>query len=288
MTAVYRDMDAATLEREYAIDATVPDTGIWLRDYRRRSDAVRARRTDAKLGIAYGDDPAHRLDLFPTTRANAPILFFVHGGGWRASSKEDRSFPADWFCAHGAHFISVEYPLAPAAPVDGIVSAVRAAYRWCARAARDFGGDASRIVLAGNSAGGHLSGMLATSDWAAEGVLPPAGIAAISGVFDMEPLRLTAANGWLKLDEASVARNSPLNHLAQVAAGTRLVAAVGEGETAEFIRQSVDFHAAWTARGLPGRLDVLAHENHFSIIEAMTRSGHPVAHAVLDLLFSQE
>src|SRR5947207_6717014 len=96
-----------------------------------------------------------------------------------------------------------------------------------------------------------------------------AGGVAISGIYDLEPIRLNYLNDKLGLDTAEVERNSPMRHLPATAAP--LVIAVGLGELPELVRQSEEYAAAWAARGLRGRyLPVPAHD-HFSILEELAR-----------------
>ena len=108
----------------------------------------------------------------------------------------------------------VEYRLAPAATVDGIVDDARRAVAWFHAHAAEYGCDPAAIHVAGNSAGGHLTGMLAAEGWQAEWSLPAdviASAAPVSGLFDLAPLRRTFANDWLALDDAGARRNSPIH-----------------------------------------------------------------------------
>src|SRR5262249_60507694 len=103
-----------------------------------------------------------------------------------------------------------------------------------------------------------------------------AGGLAISGIYDLEPIRLNYLNDKLGLDAEEAARNSPLLHLPSRAAP--LVVSVGLDELPELIRQSEEYCAAWRRRGLPGEyLPVPGHE-HFSILEELARpSGQLIA-----------
>src|SRR5437667_368881 len=98
----------------------------------------------------------------------------------------------------------------------------------------------------------------------------PGGIA-ISGIYDLEPVRLNYLNDKLRLDEAEATRNSPIRHLPSHAAP--LVVAVGLGELPELIRQSEEYWAAWQAKGLRGQYLPLPGHDHFSILEELARSS---------------
>src|SRR5437764_12241841 len=75
---------------------------------------------------------------------------------------------------------------------------------------------------------------------------------AISGIYDLEPIRLNYLNEKLGLDVAEAERNSPLRHLPATAG--ELVVAYGSRELPELCRQSIEHARAWTERGLRGRL----------------------------------
>jgi arylformamidase len=96
-----------------------------------------------------------------------------------------------------------------------------------------------------------------------------AGGLAISGIYDLEPIRLNYLNEKLSLDAVEADRNSPLRHLPSRAAP--LVVAVGLGELPELIRQSEEYAAAWRAHGLPGEYLPLAGHDHFSILDELAR-----------------
>ena len=196
------DLDAA-----YDIEASVPDLPAIQARYADASAALTGLR-EAALDVAYGPDPRHRLDILaPPEGARAAILYF-HGGYWKAGDKEGRRFPAPVWNARDIAWVPVEYRLAPAATVDGIVDDARRAVAWFHAHAAGHGCDPSAIHVAGNSAGGHLTGMLAAEGWQAERSLPDdviASAAPVSGLFDLSPLQRTFANDWLALDEADCA-----------------------------------------------------------------------------------
>lgn len=283
--AAYAGYTLAQLDSQYDIEKTVPDMGAYLGRYAAASALTRQRRA-AHLDVRYGPGAAEALDVFLSeSEAPAPIIVFIHGGGWRGSNKEARAFPADLFCRSGAVWISIEYPLAPAHRLDAMVAAVRRAVLWVQSNAASFNGDAARIVVVGNSAGGHLAAMAATTDWQAEAGLPEppiSGLVTISGVFDMRPLQLTHANSWLEMDDASVLRNSPSRHIPDK--GCPLVALVGTHEPDEFRRQSIDFAADWAARGGNARSIVVPEHNHFSIIGLLGEADNPVSGALLEMI----
>lgn len=277
MASVYLDYDQAALDAQYNLRAAVPDHPEDFARWAAASDAAR-RDPAARLDVAYGDGAMERLDVFPApVSAPAPILVFFHGGYWRALDKADFSFPAPAFGDAGIVYASVNYSLAPAADMDRIVRQCRRAVAWLWRNAGTFGGDPARLYVAGHSAGGHLTGMLLTGGWQAAAGLPEDAVkggVAVSGVFDLEPVRLTYLNADLSLDPASVRRNSPIHHLP--APGRPLVLAVGDLETAEFRRQQAAYADACRAAGIACEVVSMPGRHHFDVVDGLGEGGSPL------------
>jgi acetyl esterase/lipase len=272
---LYRGMDRAALDAAYNNTAAV---GVAKREqyvagWSARSDALRRAR-GGRLDLRYGDGARQRLDVFPCGAAGAPTLVYVHGGYWQTNDKEPFAFMGEGVLPAGFNLALVEYTLAPAARLDQIVAEVRAAVAWVIDHAKEHGGDPGRVFVAGHSAGGHLTAMAMDDARVAGGV-------AISGIYDLEPIRLNYLNDKLGLDAEEAARNSPLLHLPSRAAP--LVVTVGLGELPELIRQSEDYWAAWQRRGLPGRYLPLEGHDHFSILEELARPTGRLLDALQEL-----
>jgi arylformamidase len=170
----------------------------------------------------------------------------------------------------------------PTIDLDTLVGQCRAAVAWVHAHAREFGGDAARIFVSGHSAGGHLVAMLLATDWAALGA--PADTVkagcAISGLYDLEPIRLCYLNDVLGLTAEVARRNSPVT-LPPPRSG-RLVLAVGGDEGAEYHRQTDALAAAWRAVPLEV-MDMRGHD-HFSIVGELESPLSPLARALQRLM----
>jgi arylformamidase len=240
MTFVYRYYDQAELERQLNARATVPDITPILARYASESARMRAR-LPCQLSVSYGASELERLDIFPAaTKGPAPIFVFLHGGYWRLLDSADSCFMAECLTKAGACVVAVNYALAPFVTLAEIVRQCRAAVAWVHAHAGEFGGDAARIHVAGSSAGGHLAAMMLSPGWEADFGVPDnlvAGATLLSGLYDLEPVRLGHPNEWLKLSAADVAALSPLLHLPERA--VPLVVSYAPSETDEFKRQSV-------------------------------------------------
>jgi arylformamidase len=282
MTAIYRGYDQEGLDKQY--ERLVCDDAFAIFDrWRARSDETAAKRP-ARLDIAYGPSATETLDIFPAADPAAPILVYIHGGYWIWKDKADFRFVAEGVVDAGATLVVINYGLTPDHAMDEITRQVRAA---CAFTFRNAGtlipGDRDRIFVAGHSAGGHLTAVAATTDWPAfDPSLPPsilAGGVAVSGIYDLEPIRLSYLNETVGLDAAMAARNSPL---AAVHPGMPpLTLVVGGDESDEFKRQQASFAAAATALGnTVETLEVPAH-HHFAVIETIADKGSALNAAVL-------
>ena len=263
---LYRGMDKAALDAAYNNTAAVgvPKRDQYVAGWSGRSDAVR-KAQGGRIDLAYGSGRRQRLDFFACGRAGAPTLAYIHGGYWQMNDKEPYAFFGEALLPAGFNLAVIEYTLAPAARLDQIVREVKDAVGWVIDHAAELGGDPRRVFVAGHSAGGHLTAEVMSDARVAGGL-------AISGIYDLEPVRLNYLNDKLGLDEAEALRNSPILHLPSRAAP--LVVSVGLGELPELIRQSEEYWAAWHGKGLPGEYLPLPGHDHFSILEELaTPSG---------------
>jgi len=279
-TAIFRGYDRTALDAEYNNRLKVKDALDWIARYGAESARARAE-LPMKFDVAYGPHHDERLDVFPGARsAAAPIQVFIHGGYWHRLDKADFSFVARAFRPAGAVTVVVNYALIPAVDMDALVRQVRNALAWVHRHARELGGDPDRIFVSGHSAGGHLVGMLLATDWSAFDT--PAGVikgaCGISGLYDLEPIRLCYLNDVLALTPESVRRNSPVTLAPRGA--TPLILTDGGDEGPEYHRQTADMAAAWRAKGVAIEvLDMTGH-NHFSIIAELESPFSPLARAI--------
>jgi arylformamidase len=286
--SVWRGFDQAALDAEYNLRAAVPDHAAYFARWVAASRAVRET-VPCRLDLAYGAGPRRRLDFFPVVSGPAPLLVFLHGGYWQAMDKSDFSLIAPAFTAESIAVAVVGYPLAPAARMGAIVAESRTAIAWLSREAAALGIDGGRIAVAGHSAGGHLAMMALLADWPGLGVArPPRLYAALSGVFDLEPIRLCYLNRVLGLDADEAARNSPAGLLgaAAVPADCRVVLSVGGRETGEFHRQQAEFAARCRDRAIPCTVIDDAHEHHFSLIDRLTEAGSPLQRGLTDAVLA--
>jgi arylformamidase len=270
---VFGRYDQSQLDLQYNNRARVPDHLAYLNRFPEASARARAA-LGGRLDLAYGPGPRQHLDLFrpEMTGRLAPVLIFLHGGYWQALDKSHFSFLSRSWMRAGAAFAAIGYPLCPDVTMDALVASVRAGIAWLAAESDTLGLDRRRMVVTGHSAGGHLTAMAMTGP----GPDLVGGIA-LSGLYDLEPIRLSYLNAALRMDAAEARRLSPI-HLPPPRGG-RLVLTVGGAESEEYHRQQDALADAWAveARSLAGI-------NHFSIVDTLADAGHPVFRTAADML----
>jgi arylformamidase len=196
----------------------------------------------------------------------AALLLFVHGGYWQELSAADSLFAAAACIERGIAFAALDYTLAPAASLPAIVAECRSALAWLCTHAPRLGIDATRVVVAGSSAGAHLSAMMALpAAPAGAGVsIAPRAAVLVSGIYWLEPLRGTSIDAALALDAGSARQASP--SLLPLSGFPPTVLCWGEIETAAFKAQSRAFAALLREAGTPCDLFEVPGRNHFDVI----------------------
>lgn len=273
---IYRGMDAAEIDRQYNFRRMVPDHPAAFARWTEASAATRAARR-ALLDIPTGPHPRQRLDLFPAGEG-APLLAFIHGGYWRALSKEYFSFLADPWLDRGVAVALIGYGLCPEVTFGTLIDHVRGGVAWLAGHGAAHGVDPARIVLSGHSAGGHLTALLASTPGA-----PLAGGVCLSGIYDLEAMLSFEANEALRLDLPAARRLSPLTLVPQGEAPP-LVLALGAEESPDMHRQQDDYAAAWSAAGHRVRKLDEPGANHFTVVDRLADPASALFAATMALL----
>jgi arylformamidase len=226
--------------------------------WERLSGEMRARFPDT-IDLRYGPRERNRID-FLKAREKAPTLLFIHGGYWQARAKEVFTLFAEGPMAHGINVALIGYTLAPDATLDEIVAEIHAGIDFLAGKLPALGGDGEGIVVSGWSAGGHLTAMALSNPHVRAGM-------AISGVYDLEPIRHSYLDEKLKLDQAASMRNSPLIQAGGTMKPLSLV--VGSAELPLLRKQNAEFACHRAKYGLPVTYEEIPGANHFTILEEM-------------------
>jgi len=162
--------------------------------------------------------------------------------------------------AHGINVALIGYTLAPEATLEEIVAEINRGLDFLAEQLPALGGDANRIAVSGWSAGGHLTATALSHPRVKGGV-------AISGIYDLEPIRHSYLNVKLGLDEAMSHRNSPIRQTESAIKPMALT--VGAAELPLLRKQTADFASHRARFGLPVSYEEIPGANHFTIMDEM-------------------
>ncbi len=262
----------------YANGANIPQGDRWPQAWVEPAKAFRDRLTTdgrARLGIAYGDAPRNRFDLFMPQGEAKGLVVFVHGGFWLRLDRSFWSHLAAGPLAHGHAVAMPSYTLCPDIRIGGIVREVGSAVEAAA------GIVAGPIRLTGHSAGGHLvSRMICANSPLPDAVRSRiANTVSISGVHDLRPMMATAMNETLKIDRAEADDESPA--LLEPMAGARIACWVGAAERSEFVRQNALLANAWTGLGAETLTVEEPDRHHFNVIDGLADPDHALTRTLL-------
>jgi arylformamidase len=265
----------AEAEAGYNLKAAFPDFPQVLARWQQATAAMRAV-LPAQDDIAYGDGALQKLDFYPATGPNRPLLVFIHGGYWQGGDKRDIGFIAEPYVRAGISVAVINYSLAPAAMIEHMVDEVHAALDALQQQADSLNIDTGRISLMGHSAGGHLAAQVA-AERVARGQPALQAVFAISGLFDLVALIPSSLNGALRLDTKRADALSPV--LLGAPTGTRVHTIVGRDETAQFHLQAQVIANCWPEQ-VVAHHDV-PHTHHYTVLFALAQADSPVCRAVL-------
>jgi len=266
LTKIYRGYDQAELDAQYEQRAWVPHADAIIARYAAASEAVK-RRLGEPVTFSYGPTAPETLDLYrPAGSGRIPLVAFVHGGAWKRQSKREQMFPAETFLGAGAAYASLDFALLPSVTLPEMVGQVCRALQWLRERLAP-----SKLVVCAHSSGSHLAACALARIDAVDAAL------LVSGVYDLLPVRLSARNDYVRLDERLEDEFSPIRHVERIACAVTVVWA--EKESAEFVRQSREFADRLGAPTIVG-----AGLNHFEIIETLADRNSPLGSAAVAML----
>jgi len=262
-------MNRAARDAAYNNSAAVANSAALVQERREASAVFRAAHAKA-LDLPYGAGERNKWDLYPGADAAAPCLVFIHGGYWQMNEREGFACLAEGLAAHGWTVALPGYTLAPEASLAAIAAELRAALDWLAKNGPSHG-VAGPVVLSGWSAGGHLAALLLDHPAVAAGL-------AISGVYELGPLRDTYLNDKLRLTDDEIETLSPLR---LPVVPKPLAIAYGSKELPALVNDSHALHTRRAASHAPGALVPVAGADHFTILhELRSPSGLLVRQAL--------
>jgi arylformamidase len=281
---VYRDYTQSELDKAYT-------QAEWATNFRevlarQASESAQVRSRLAPQTVRYGSSVQETLDIFaPSKICNAPIHVHVHGGAWKALTKEDVSFPAPFFVDRNIVYIALNFDVIPAVKIPGMVQQISRAICWIYENASVFGGDRDKIHISGHSAGAHLSSVLLTLDWQQRFNLPPnvlkSGVL-VSGTYDLDPVMKSARSSYISLTRDEIHSLSAINHIQSIS--SPIVLAVGELESPEFRRQALDFYNLLREANVAVSLIDIPRKNHFEVMDEFVAEHSELGRATIELI----
>jgi len=250
-------MSRAERDAAYNNSAAVTDSPALHAARETASAAFRAAHA-GHLDLRYGPRERNTWDLFPAADPHAPCLVFIHGGYWQRNSKDQFANLIAGPYAHGWAAALPGYTLAPDASLTEITAEINLALDWLAANGAAHG-IAGPVVLSGWSAGGHLTAMCLGHPRVSAGL-------AISGLFELGPIRDTYLNEKLRLTDAEIATLSPLR---LPVVRKPLAITYGTAELPPLVSDSRDLHAYRAAAHAPGVLIPMPGANHFTIVHEL-------------------
>ena len=254
--------------------------------------------------MAYGQNPLQTLDYWPGKSAGAPLVLFVHGGGWKRGDKDNATgaTKVDHYTGLGYAFASINYRLVPDASVEQQAQDVADALAYLRKQAGTLGFDPARIVLMGHSAGAHLVALVGTdmryfakaglkAD-AVKGIIPLDG-AAYDVPTQMQDAGRFMAGTYAQAFGTDPARQKALSPTLQAAKPNAADFLILHIDRADGTAQSEGLAAALKAAGTPAQVHALPGRGlrgHMEINRSMgdpAYPGTPIVDAYLKRLFGQ-
>jgi arylformamidase len=283
---VFMDYDQLELDASYDQAYYEPSIAQVSQRLDSNSDATRAR-IGAPQRAAYGPTEIEKLEIYRTSRSNAPVFVFIHGGNWQVGAAKQYGYPAEMFINAGAHYVALDFMAIKEAGGDlGMMAAqVRRGIAWVYKNAPTFGGDPERIFIGGHSSGGHLCGVALVTDWQKDFGLPEStvkGGLCMSGMYEMTPVRLSWRRSFVNFTDAMADAMSAQRHIDRLNAP--ITVTYGTFETPDFQRQSRDFVAAVKAAGKPVQVIEAPNYHHLEMVESLGNPYGPNGRAALALM----
>jgi arylformamidase len=272
---IFLDYTQEQLDRAYDQLVWAPHRDAIQAEIRKECEAVRKAmppRTER-----YGNSEMQMLDIFaPAGASRAPVIVYLHGGAWLRGSRLDVAYPAPAVTGKGAALVVPDFDNVSQVPLPRMIKQCREAVEWTVRHAASFGGDATRVYLAGHSSGAHLASCVLLGDLAIKGAL------LISGMYDLHAPLLSARSKYVKITSEEEAAASAMRQLGRIRCPVAV--AWSAGDSPEFRRQGQVLAAALQGMGrLASRSEIFA-ANHFEEPRQLADPGSELSRMLYALM----
>lgn len=230
---------------------------------------------DKTAGIAYGDDPRQKLDVYVPRHAlpDAPVVVFFYGGSWNSGAREDYNFVGEALASRGIVAVVADYRLYPQVRYPLFLQDAARAVAWTKAHIREFSGNPQRLYLMGHSSGGYNAAMLALDGdlLAAAGMSPKdlRGWIGLAGPYDFLPIENPAVRPVFFWPD-SPPQSQPINHVSRDAPPALLIAA-SEDELVNPTRNTGGLAHKLRAAGVPVQDFYYSRPNHITLVATLSR-----------------
>ena len=230
---------------------------------------------DKTAGIAYGDDPRQKLDVYVPRHAlpDAPVVVFFYGGSWNSGAREDYNFVGEALASRGIVAVVADYRLYPQVRYPLFLQDAARAVAWTKAHIREFSGNPQRLYLMGHSSGGYNAAMLALDGdlLAAAGMSPKdlRGWIGLAGPYDFLPIENPAVRPVFFWPD-SPPQSQPINHVSRGAPPALLIAA-SRDELVNPTRNTGGLAHKLRAAGVPVQDFYYSRPNHITLVATLSR-----------------
>lgn len=239
-------------------------------------------------GLAYGDDPRNKLDVYtPVERpANAPVVVFFYGGSWNSGSRSDYDFVGEALASRGIVVVVADYRLYPQVRYPMFLEDSARAVGWAHQHVREYGGDPQRLYVMGHSSGAYNAAMIALDPvfLAAVGLTPSmlSGWIGLAGPYDFLPIENPEVKPVFFFPD-SPPESQPINHVSRDAPPTLLIASKDDN-VVNPIRNTGGLAARLRADGVPVRELYFSRTGHATLVGALSRPLRGLAPVLDDVV----
>lgn len=226
-------------------------------------------------GIAYGDDPRQRLDVYVPRQglADAPVVVFFYGGSWNSGAREDYAFVGEALASRGIVAVVADYRLYPQVRYPLFLEDGARAVAWTRAHIREFSGNPQRLYLMGHSSGGYNAAMLALDGnlLGAVGMSPKdlSGWIGLAGPYDFLPIKNPDVRPVFFWPD-SPPQSQPINHVSRGAPPALLIAA-SEDDLVNPTRNTGGLARKLRAAGVPVQDLYYSRPNHITLVATLSR-----------------
>lgn len=244
---------------------------------------------DRTSGIAYGEDPRQKLDVYVPRHplADAPVVVFFYGGSWNSGAREDYTFVGEALASRGVYAVLADYRLYPQVRYPLFLEDGARAVAWTKAHIREYSGNPQRLYLMGHSSGAYNAAMLALDADLLRAVgMSPADISGwigLAGPYDFLPIKNPDVRPVFFWPD-SPPQSQPINHVSRGAPPALLIAA-NEDDLVNPVRNTGGLARKLREYGVPVQDLYYSRPSHVTLVATLSRPLRRLA-PVLDQVVS--